>query len=65
MDSSLPGSSVHGIFQARILEWVAFPPAGGLLDPRIELLSPVSPALQVDSLPLEPYVVLLCLGCTS
>ena len=24
MDCSLPGSSVHGIFQARILEWVAF-----------------------------------------
>ena len=23
MDSSLPGTSVHGIFQARILEWVA------------------------------------------
>ena len=23
VDSSLPGSSVHGIFQARILEWVA------------------------------------------
>ena len=23
MDSSLPGSSVHGIFQARILEWAA------------------------------------------
>ena len=23
MDYSLPGSSVHGIFQARILEWVA------------------------------------------
>jgi len=23
MDHSLPGSSVHGIFQARILEWVA------------------------------------------
>ena len=23
MDSSLPGSTVHGIFQARILEWVA------------------------------------------
>ena len=23
MDSRLPGSSVHGIFQARILEWVA------------------------------------------
>ena len=27
MDCSLPGSSVHGIFQARILEWVViFPP---------------------------------------
>ena len=23
MDHSLPGSSVHGIFQARVLEWVA------------------------------------------
>ena len=23
MDCSLPGSSVHGIFQARTLEWVA------------------------------------------
>ena len=25
MDYSLPGSSVHGILQARILEWVAYP----------------------------------------
>ena len=25
MNSSLPGSSVHGILQARILEWVAIP----------------------------------------
>ena len=25
MGCSLPGSSVHGIFQARILEWVAMP----------------------------------------
>ena len=23
MDCSLPGSSVHGIFQTRVLEWVA------------------------------------------
>ena len=23
MDCNLPGSSVHGIFQARVLEWVA------------------------------------------
>ena len=25
MDSSLPGSSVHGMLQARILEWFAMP----------------------------------------
>ena len=25
MDCSLPGSSVHGIFQARVLEWVPLP----------------------------------------
>ena len=25
MDCSLPGSSVHGIFQVRILEWIAIP----------------------------------------
>ena len=25
MDHSLSGSSVHGIFQARILEWLPFP----------------------------------------
>ena len=23
LDCSLPGSSIHGIFQARVLEWVA------------------------------------------
>ena len=28
MDRSLPGSSVHGIFQLRVLEWVAIALAG-------------------------------------
>ena len=28
VDCSPPGSSVHGIFQAEILEWVAIPPPG-------------------------------------
>ena len=46
MDYSLPGSSVHGIFQAGILEWVAISP-GDLPNPGIE---PRSPALQEDSL---------------
>ena len=34
MDYSLPGSSVHGILQARILEWVAFPFCRGSSQPR-------------------------------
>ena len=34
MDYSLPGSSGHGILQARILEWVAFPFSWGSSQPR-------------------------------
>jgi len=45
MHCSLPGSSVHGIFQARILEWVAIPSPGELLNPGMEPASPVSPTL--------------------
>ena len=41
MDCSLPGSSVHGIVQARILEWVAIPFSRDLPNPRIEPKSPV------------------------
>ena len=43
-------ASVHGILQARILEWVTFPSPGDLPDPGIK---PGSPALQADSLPSE------------
>ena len=43
--------TVHGILQARILEWVAIPFSRGLSNPGIE---PRSPSLQVDSLPAEP-----------
>ena len=34
MDYSLPGSSVHGILQARILEWVVMPSSRGSSQPR-------------------------------
>ena len=34
MDCRLPGSSVHGIFQARILDWVATPYSRGSSRPR-------------------------------
>ena len=47
MNRSWPGSSVHEILQARVLEWVASP----FSNPGIKLRSP---ALQADSLPSEP-----------
>ena len=51
VDCSLPGSSVHEILQARILEWVALSSPGNLPDPGIE---PGSPALEADALTSEP-----------
>ena len=45
------GSSVYGIFQARILEWVAIPFSKESSNPRIKARSP---ALQMDFLPSEP-----------
>ena len=37
MDCSPPGSSVHEILQARILEWVATPSSTGSSQPRVEV----------------------------
>ena len=51
MDCNPPSSSVHGIFQARILEWVAISFSRASSQPMIE---PGSPALQADSLTAEP-----------
>ena len=51
MDCSPPGSSVHGILQARILEWVAISFSRCLPDPGIK---PRSPALQADTLTSDP-----------
>ena len=50
MDCSLPGFSVRGVLQARILEWVAIPPPEDLPNLGVE---PRNPTLQVDSLPAE------------
>ena len=49
MDCSLSGSSVHGIFQARVLEWIAIS-FSNLPDPGTGARSP---ALQADALPSE------------
>ena len=44
--ASLPGSCVHGILQARILEWVAMPFSRDLPDPEVEPSCLKSPALE-------------------
>ena len=49
MDCSL--WPIHGVLQARILEWVAIASSGDLPESGIE---PASSALQADSLPSEP-----------
>ena len=40
MDCSLPGSCVHGILQARILEWIAVACPGPLPDPGVDPVCP-------------------------
>ena len=50
MDCSLPGSPLHGIFQARILEWVAIPSPGNFLT---QGSNPHLLYWQADSLPLR------------
>ena len=68
MDCSPPGSSVRGIFQARVVEWAAIALVHGILQARIlewvafpfsrgssqPRIKPRSSALQVDSLPAKP-----------
>ena len=51
IDYSPPGSSVHGILQARIPERVAMPFSRGSSWPGVE---PRTPTLQADSSPSEP-----------
>ena len=54
MNCSPPGSSVHGILQVRILEWVTFPPSEDLPDPGMEPKSPASLALASGFSTSEP-----------
>ena len=55
MDCSPPGSSVHGIFQVRILEWVAMPSSRGSSRPRDRIgISYISCIGRRTLLPLMP-----------
>ena len=57
MDYSLPGSSIHEILQARVLEWVAISYPEDLPDPGIEPMS-----LYVSWLAGEFFCLLAPLG---
>ena len=58
MDCSPLGSSIHGILQAKVLEWAAMPSSKGSCQPRdriwVSAIEPRSPSLQLDSLLSEP-----------
>ena len=58
MDCELPGSSVHGISQARILEWVVISFSRGLPDSGIELASALAGGFFTTELPGKPVVSL-------
>ena len=47
-----PHQPLHGILQARILEWLQYPPPGDFLDPGMEPVFLATPSLQADCLPL-------------
>ena len=57
MDRSLPGSSVHGIFQARVLEWVAiaFSNLDSILKSRDITLPTKVPLVKAMVLPVVKY----------
>ena len=54
IDCSLPGSSVHGVFQQEHWSGLQFPPAEGLSDSGIKPRSPASPALLGGLFTAEP-----------
>ena len=57
MDCSLPGSSVHGIFQARILKWVAISISRGSSQPRDQTQVYFLPSIKEE---LVKAVLMLC-----
>ena len=66
LDYSPPLSSVHGVlFRQESCSGLPFPPPGDIPDPGIEPMFPVSPALQMDSLPAETSGKPRNLGCIN
>ena len=71
MDLSSPGSSIHGILQAKVLEWVARLSPKDLPDPGIGLASPALAGWFFTTVPptkpsLEnSWLTVLCLRCPA
>ena len=65
VDCSPPGSSVHGILQARTLQWVAMPCSSGFSRPRDRTVSPAAPAFQVYSLLLSHQAAHITWYCSD
>ena len=62
MDCSLPGSSVHGIFQARVLEWGAI--AFSIFLHRLSLLKITTLEIKTDQLKIFIYEHLKATICS-
>ena len=60
MDCSLSGSSIHGILQARILEWVVISSSRGFPDPGIELMSPAITTVRPINITISSYSYHFC-----
>ena len=65
VDSSLPGSSAHGRFQARILERVRFPSPGNLLGPGLKLVTPALTGGFFSTEPPGKSLRRICYCCCS
>ena len=65
MDCNLPGSSIHGILETRILEWVVIPSSRGSSQPRDQTLISMSPALSGEFFTISATIwdqTILCYG---
>ena len=59
MDGNLPGSSIHGILQARVLEWVPLPsPYTEAVDVKIESLGLVRSAQTLSGVQLIVWILI-------
>ena len=60
MDCSLPGSSIHGVFQARVLEWGAIAFSAVILEPlkiKSNTVSIVSPSICHEVMGLDAMIL--------